>query len=126
MGKKPTQKSKEIKPVNAYIKIRKNAVLIEWKEKTFITSVELLKKLTDGDLITKAGTTAKSIKLGILEDTPDNDGTTQINNGGDTFLTKKNGSYYFSVDGELLITSVFSVNQLLTGEWEYVKMGMFQ
>ena len=115
----------EIKDVNCYMKIVKNALLIEWKEKTYITNLEFVEQLVNGKLKKKDGNLAKSIKLGIL--TKDEKQNTKIDNDNDNdiFLTLKNKSFYFSVDGQLLIVPISNVKKLLASVFEYTKMGMF-
>lgn len=132
--KKKSTLNKKIIPakivdVDCNVKIGKNALLIEYKNITYVTSKDLTQKLINGELKIKTGTktrrkgsVSKSLRLNILRDGK------IINTSEDksVFLTKKEKSFYVAIDEELLITPVSGVQKLLSGEWRYVKMGLIK
>lgn len=122
---KKTPNKAEIIDVDCETKVRGNAVLTVYKDVTYITSVSLLYKLTNGTLKTKKDDLAKSLKLGILEH-DDETNESEIVESDNVFLTKKGKSYYVSIDDDLLITPITGIQKLLSGEYSWVKWGLIK
>jgi len=114
---------KKIVTVDCNVRKGGKALIIEYTGITYITSQALLSKLLHGTLKTQKGKLSKSVQLGILEENGDDK---EILSDTGVFLTKKGNALYFAPnDDELLVGSTDGFMKLLSGEWEYLKLGKF-
>lgn len=122
MPNKKAKPKKEVKivDVECIISTTKegNGLLVSWEGDMYITNVQFLSELIEGKKKTKAGDTAKAVKLGLL--TKDGIDNTEL------FLTMKGKSLYFSPsNGKLFVVPVSTVQSIIDGTVERTHMGKF-
>ena len=117
---KKVKKEVKIEDVECIISTTKegNGLLLSWEGDMYITNVQFLTELIEGKKKTKAGDTAKAVKLGLL--TKDGIDDTEL------FLTMKGKSLYFSPsEGKLFVVPVSTVQKIIEGTETKTHMGEF-
>lgn len=120
-NKPKKEASKTIVDTECNLKIRGKSLLVEYENVTYIAYKEFVEKLVNGKLTKQDGSTAKAIKLNILTE---KDGIVEPKK--DIFLTVKAKSFYIKINDDLLIAPLDNLQKLVTGEYTWVKMGLFE
>ena len=115
-----TKKQSKIVDVECIISTTESGhgLLLSWEGDMYITNVQFLNDLIKGTLLTKKGTVAKGVNLGLLT----KDGIDKT----DLYLNIKGKSFYFApTEGKLFVVPVSTVESILEGTVDRTHMGEF-